>query len=44
MDQMSILSKVRDKIRQNTEHPLNKVQEYHNTFMDEFSIAIEKKH
>lgn len=43
MDQMSILSKVRDKIRQNTEHPLNKVQEYHNTFMDEFSIAIEKK-
>ena len=43
MDQISILSKIYDKIHHNSGHPFNKYQEYFNTFIDEFSLAIEKR-
>lgn len=43
MDQMNILSKVKEKIQQNPQHPLNKFPQYYNAFIDEFSIAIKKR-
>lgn len=40
---MNVLSKVKDKIHQNPQHPLNKFPQYYSTFIDEFSIAAGKR-
>lgn len=43
MNQIDVLSKVKDKIHQNPQHPLNKFPKYYRTFMDEFFMATEKR-